>query len=79
MAFGLVELVVLSVVIFGLPGLILWIWSLVDALRRSDSEWEQAGQNKLVWTLVLVFTGFVGAVIYLLVARPRLKEFEHRL
>ena len=53
-----------------------WIWSLVDAIQRPDADWEQAGQNKLVWILVLIFIGFIGSIIYLLVARPSLEEVK---
>jgi DMSO reductase anchor subunit len=59
-----------------IAGFVFWIWSLVDAIQRPDSEWEQAGQNKLVWILVLIFIGFIGSIIYLLVARPSLEEVK---
>ena len=59
-----------------IAGFVFWIWSLVDAIQRPDAEWEQAGQNKLVWILVLIFIGFIGSIIYLLVARPSLEEVK---
>lgn len=59
-----------------IAGFVFWIWSLVDAIQRPDAEWEQAGQNKLVWILVLIFVGFIGSIIYLLVARPSLEEVK---
>ena len=68
--------------IFGLAGLIaiagfvLWIWALVDSLRRPQSEWEAAGQNQLVWVLVIVLANGLGALIYLLVARPSLEQVK---
>jgi len=73
MAFGLFFL------LFGivaLAGFAFWVWSLVDAIQRPDAEWEQAGQNKLVWILVLIFVGFIGSIIYLLVARPPLENVK---
>ena len=69
----------LFVLLFGvmaLAGFAFWVWSLVDAIQRSDAEWEQAGQNKLIWILILIFLGFLGALIYLFVARPRLEEIR---
>ena len=36
-------------------GFAFWVWSLVDAIQRPDADWEQTGQSKLVWILVLVF------------------------
>ena len=48
-----------------LAGLALWIWMLVEVLTRETDE----GNNRLVWALVIVFTHWVGALIYLLVRR----------
>ncbi len=71
-----IGLFVLLIVGFGLAGFAFWVWSLVDAIQRPDADWEQAGQSKLVWILVLVFVGIIGSFIYLLVARPSLEEVK---
>jgi hypothetical protein len=47
----------------------LWIWALVDAIRVPDDAHYRAG-TKLVWVLVIVLTGFIGAAVYLAVGRP---------
>ena len=73
MALGLF---VLLFAIAGLAAFVFWVWSLVDAIQRPDGDWEQAGQTKLVWILVIVFTGALGSFIYLLVARPSLEEVK---
>ena len=49
----------------GLAGLALWIWMLVEVLTREADE----GNNRLIWALVIVFTHWIGALIYLLVRR----------
>ena len=49
----------------GLSSLALWIWMLVEVLTRETDE----GNNRLIWALVIVFTHWVGALIYLLVRR----------
>jgi len=49
----------------GLAGLVLWIWMLVEVLTRETDE----GSNRLIWALVIVFTNWIGALIYLLVRR----------
>jgi hypothetical protein len=49
----------------GLAGLVLWIWMLIEVLTRETDE----GNNRLIWTLVIVFTHWIGALIYLLVRR----------
>jgi len=47
----------------------LWIWALVDAIRVPDDAHYRAG-TKLIWILVIVLTGFIGAAVYLAVGRP---------
>jgi hypothetical protein len=50
---------------------IFWIWMLVDCATKEPSE----GNDKVVWILVIVFTHWVGALIYYLVRRPeRIRE-----
>ena len=47
-------------------GTVLWIWMLVDVLQKEVDE-----QNtKLIWVLVIVLAGWIGALIYLFVRRP---------
>jgi hypothetical protein len=44
----------------------LWIWMLVDCIRFEDE------RAKVVWILVIVLAGIVGALIYLFARRiPR--------
>jgi hypothetical protein len=44
----------------------LWIWMLVDCIRSEDE------RAKVVWILVIVLAGIVGALIYLFARRiPR--------
>ena len=47
--------------------LVFWIWSLVDVLKRDFK-----GENdKLVWVLVIVLAGVIGAIIYYFVGRAQ--------
>jgi uncharacterized membrane protein len=55
----------------GIAGTVLWIWMLVECLTKEADE----HNNRLIWTLVIVFTHAIGAIIYLVVRRPqRIKE-----
>ena len=52
----------------GLIGILLtifWIWMLVDCLTNASIN----GTEKVVWVLVIVFTHFLGALIYYFVGR----------
>jgi hypothetical protein len=63
---------VLFVLLFGtlfIGGFVLWIWTLVDAIRVPHDSMYRAG-TKLVWVLVIVFGGIVGSIIYLAIGRP---------
>jgi hypothetical protein len=57
--------VVLFIALVGLLSLVLWIWALIDCIRNPALE----GTMRIVWLLVIIFTGVIGAVIYLLVGR----------
>ena len=58
----------LLIVIIILLASIFWLWMLVDAAmnpRLSDTE-------KIVWVLIVLFTHFVGAVVYFFVPYRKL-------
>jgi len=53
-------------------GTILWIWMIVDCATKEPVE----GNERLIWILIIVLTHWIGALIYLLVRRPkRIQEF----
>jgi uncharacterized membrane protein len=55
--------------ILAIAAFIFWVWAIVDVVKVSDDSMFKAG-NKLIWVLVIVITGVVGAIIYLVVGRP---------
>lgn len=45
--------------------IVLWFWMLIDCLKRPDDTFKFGGNNaKLIWILVIIFTGLIGALIY---------------
>jgi len=48
-------------ILLGLASLVLWVWALIDCLKRDDYK---AENEKLLWALVIIFAGIIGAVIY---------------
>ena len=64
----------LLLLIFILPVALLaiafWIWMLVDCATKEPS----AGNDKIIWILVIIFTHWLGALIYFLVRRPERKR-----
>ena len=69
MFIGALELLVMLV---GLATIGLLVLALIDLVKRPPEVWEESGHNQLVWALVVIFVGFIGPVLYLLVARPAL-------
>jgi amino acid permease len=69
---GLGILVLLVALVLGLAAMIFWIWALVDCAKNEPSQ----GNEKVVWILIIVFTHWIGALIYFLVRRPaRIAQF----
>jgi hypothetical protein len=58
--------ILLLMLLLGLIGLALWIWALVSAIQNPVLD----STTRIIWVLVIIFTGFIGAIIYLVVA-PR--------
>ncbi len=65
-------LMFLPLLLIGLGFLAFWIWVLVDCTTKEPSQ----GNENIVWILIIVFTSWIGALIYFFVRRPqRKKEF----
>jgi hypothetical protein len=58
---GFVEMIV----VYGL--FLLWPWALYDCLVHESSE----GNTKIVWALAILLAPVVGALLYIVVRRPR--------
>jgi hypothetical protein len=55
------------VILLGLAAFAFWIWMIVDCATNTSID----GTEKVVWLLVIVFTHFIGALIYFFVRRAR--------
>lgn len=53
--------------IFGVLGLILFIWALLDVLKRDFPN----PNDKIIWILVIVLLGVIGPIIYLVAGRKK--------
>jgi hypothetical protein len=47
--------------------LVVWVAALVDCAMNEPSQ----GNEKIVWIIIIVFTHLLGALLYLLLRRPR--------
>jgi len=53
--------------LIGLACFAIWIWMLIDCLTNNGIP----GSEKVAWVLVILFTHFLGALIYFFVGRPK--------
>ncbi|VVB87586.1 Uncharacterised protein [uncultured archaeon] len=45
--------------------IVFWLWIMIDCLKRPDDRFKIGGKDaKLIWILVIIFTGLIGAVFY---------------
>ena len=54
-------------VIFWLGGLV----GIIDAAIHPASAWAQADRRKPFWIILMVFTGSIGALVYIFAVRSR--------
>lgn len=50
-----------------------WLWCLSEILSTPREAWDQIGESKTVWTLVVLVLQFFGTLFYLASVRPKLK------
>ena len=51
---------------------VFWVFMIVECATKEPAE----GNDKLIWILIIIFTHWIGALIYYLVRRPqRIAQF----
>jgi len=55
------------ILIFAVVVIGFWIWMLVDCIQRDFPPQEQ--NSKIIWILVIVLAGWIGALIYFFVVK----------
>jgi len=61
--FGLIALII-SILVF-----VFWILMIIDCVKRKFKE----DIEKIVWILVIIFTGLIGALIYYFIVKRKKK------
>ncbi len=51
----------------------LWVWAVVDILRRPSEQFARANTSKVVWVTIVVLFSTIGTVAYLAYLRPKLR------
>ena len=85
MNLGPVEVVIIVVVLVVVVlALAFPIRAIVDAARRPDAEWLAAGQNKMLWIVLIAAltvvggAGWIVAIVYVFAIRPKLVAVQGR-
>jgi len=73
-----VAVLTLLVLVAGLAVFVWWLRVLVEVVRTPAPAWRAAGQSQLVHVLLLIFLGVIGAIVYVVVARPQLRQVGAR-
>jgi Phospholipase_D-nuclease N-terminal len=53
--------------VFVVGGTIFWVLMIIKCATKESSQ----GNNKLIWILIIIFTHWIGALVYYLVRRPQ--------
>lgn len=54
---------------------VFWILALVDVARTPEHQFRAAGEEKVVWVLVVALVSVIGALIWWFAARRRVRAF----
>lgn len=58
---------------FMLVAILAWLWALIDCVQNESS----TGNDRVVWLLIILLLGVLGAIVYIVSRRPaRLREAE---
>ncbi len=53
--------------VFGILGTAFWIWMIIDCATKEPND----RTDKIIWIIIIVFTHWIGALIYFVVRRPQ--------
>jgi len=53
--------------VFAIGGTIFWVLMIIECATKESSQ----GNNKLIWILIIIFTHWIGALVYYVVRRPQ--------
>jgi hypothetical protein len=64
---GIAEIAILLLVVAGTA---FWIWMIVECATKDKDP------DRLVWTIIIVFTHIIGAALYFFIRRPVRLKFD---
>lgn len=62
--------IIVAIMAYSLIVFIFWLWMLIDCAIQEAPQ----GNIKITWILIIIFTAWIGAFVYLLFRRPQRKR-----
>jgi hypothetical protein len=47
------------------------LYCVYDITQKSDAQWQAAGQNKILWIVLVLLFGILGSAVYWFAIRPK--------
>lgn len=66
-AAGIGIFMILFWVLFVGVGAVIWIWALIDVIRRQFTN----QNDKTLWLIIVILLGWIGGIVYLIVGRKK--------
>jgi len=60
--------------LIGLGFFAVWIWMLVDLLQREEKDFGPGTNNKTMWLLIVLLTGWIGSLVYYFMIYSKIKR-----
>lgn len=73
MSNSLLLLVMAALALVGVALFVWWLLVLIEALKTPSAQWSAAGQNQVIYVVLMVLLGIIGTILYIAVARPALR------
>ena len=54
-------------IIFGGVGFVLWLWALIDCIKRDFPN----PNDKILWLVLIILIAWIGPIVYLIVGRKK--------
>jgi|OpeIllAssembly_1097287.scaffolds.fasta_scaffold294377_2 TctA family transporter len=68
-------LIWISIIGLSMLGLVLWIFMLIDLMQREKKDFpSNESDPKLMWLLIVLLTGYLGAIIYYFLVYRKVKR-----
>lgn len=67
-ALFLICVVYCGLIAVGIAAFAFWLWALIDCASNYQED------DKTVWILLIIFVGAIGSLLYVIIARPKMRQ-----